>query len=180
MLISGLPRLYATTVAACTYEGENTVLYLQTSRFLLKCLTGQHKLGANSQLKFLLSPVAPPTQPFRKELYGLEGASHLVQYYAAAAHRELYAVEGKLKRLQAEGLTSGKPILFSFLASCPIRHSEVFHTSEFISSKICAQKRDNANMRNLISPLSCIRQRLELEPGRSCQSCPSLHSVLPR
>ena len=36
--MSGLPRLYATTVAACTYEGENTVLYLQTARYLLKCL----------------------------------------------------------------------------------------------------------------------------------------------
>lgn len=32
LLISGLPRLYATTVAACTYEGENTVLYLQCVR----------------------------------------------------------------------------------------------------------------------------------------------------
>lgn len=111
MLISGLPRLYATTVAACTYEGENTVLYLQTSRFLLKCLTGQHKLGQNSQLKFLLSPVSPSVQPFNKELYGLEGASHLVPYYAAAAHRELYMVEAKLKRLQAEGLTSGEEAL---------------------------------------------------------------------
>jgi hypothetical protein len=35
--MSGLPRLYATTVAACTYEGENTVLYLQAARYLLKC-----------------------------------------------------------------------------------------------------------------------------------------------
>lgn len=38
LLMSGLPRLYATTVAACTYEGENTVLYLQTARYLLKSL----------------------------------------------------------------------------------------------------------------------------------------------
>ena len=37
LLMSGLPRLYAATVAACTYEGENTVLYLQTARYLLKC-----------------------------------------------------------------------------------------------------------------------------------------------
>ena len=38
LLMSGLPRLYAATVAACTYEGENTVLYLQTARYLLKIL----------------------------------------------------------------------------------------------------------------------------------------------
>ncbi|XP_022652853.1 peroxisomal acyl-coenzyme A oxidase 1-like isoform X2 [Varroa destructor] len=100
LLVSGLPRLYATTVAACTYEGENTVLYLQTSRFLLKCLTGQHKLGDSSQLKFLLDPNAPSVTRFNTELYGLDGASHLVQFYAAAAYRELRSVDTKLKRLQ--------------------------------------------------------------------------------
>lgn len=44
LLISGLPRLYATTVAACTYEGENTVLYLQVARFLLKVCTDRHNV----------------------------------------------------------------------------------------------------------------------------------------
>lgn len=38
LLMSGLPRLYAATVAACTYEGENTVLYLQSARYLLKVI----------------------------------------------------------------------------------------------------------------------------------------------
>lgn len=39
LLISGIHRLYATTVAACTYEGENTVLYLQTARYeiIVRC-----------------------------------------------------------------------------------------------------------------------------------------------
>jgi len=31
-LSSGIPKIYTTTTAACTYEGENTVLYLQTAR----------------------------------------------------------------------------------------------------------------------------------------------------
>ncbi|XP_063283628.1 peroxisomal acyl-coenzyme A oxidase 2-like [Pelobates fuscus] len=39
-LFSGLPTLYTTAVAACTYEGENTVLHLQTARFLIKCFAG--------------------------------------------------------------------------------------------------------------------------------------------
>ena len=29
---SGLPKIYVGCVAGCTYEGENTVLYLQTAR----------------------------------------------------------------------------------------------------------------------------------------------------
>lgn len=37
-LLSGLPSIYTKLVASCTYEGENTVLLLQTARFLIKCL----------------------------------------------------------------------------------------------------------------------------------------------
>ncbi|OQR79175.1 peroxisomal acyl-coenzyme A oxidase 1-like [Tropilaelaps mercedesae] len=117
LLVSGLPRLYATTVAACTYEGENTVLYLQTSRFLLKCLTKQHKLGNSSQLRFLLDPVAPSITRFNPDLYGLDGASHLVQFHAAAAYRELRAVDAKLKRLQeTEGLSAAQACIQYYLA----------------------------------------------------------------
>ncbi len=29
---SGLPKIYVSTTPGCTYEGENTVLYLQTAR----------------------------------------------------------------------------------------------------------------------------------------------------
>ncbi|KAG7310808.1 hypothetical protein JYU34_003635 [Plutella xylostella] len=40
MLSSNLPLTYGLVTAACTYEGENTVLLLQTARFLMK--TWQH------------------------------------------------------------------------------------------------------------------------------------------
>lgn len=33
---SNLPATYGLVTAACTYEGENTVLYLQTARYLVK------------------------------------------------------------------------------------------------------------------------------------------------
>ncbi|KAF5284747.1 hypothetical protein FQA39_LY04472 [Lamprigera yunnana] len=36
MMSSNLPVTYGTTTAMCTYEGENTVLLLQTARFLMK------------------------------------------------------------------------------------------------------------------------------------------------
>ena len=31
-LSSGIPKIYVNMTAACTYEGENTILYLQTAR----------------------------------------------------------------------------------------------------------------------------------------------------
>lgn len=36
MMSSGLPTLYTMAVAACTYDGETTVMLLQTARYLLK------------------------------------------------------------------------------------------------------------------------------------------------
>jgi len=35
---SGLPQIYVQAVAACTYEGENYVMYLQCARYLMKCV----------------------------------------------------------------------------------------------------------------------------------------------
>ncbi|XP_076083780.1 peroxisomal acyl-coenzyme A oxidase 1-like isoform X1 [Mytilus galloprovincialis] len=34
---SGLPKIYVDVVPGCTYEGENTVMMLQTARYLMKC-----------------------------------------------------------------------------------------------------------------------------------------------
>lgn len=50
MLISGLPRLYANTVAVCTYEGENTILYLQTAHYLYK-ISKSHSFREKSKNK---------------------------------------------------------------------------------------------------------------------------------
>jgi hypothetical protein len=33
LLSSNLPKIFATVTASCTYEGENTVLWLQVARF---------------------------------------------------------------------------------------------------------------------------------------------------
>ncbi|KAL2803598.1 peroxisomal acyl-coenzyme A oxidase 2 [Daubentonia madagascariensis] len=48
--LSGLPSLVTKALASCTYEGENTVLYLQVARFLVKSyLQAQVSPGSTSQ-----------------------------------------------------------------------------------------------------------------------------------
>ena len=41
-LASGIPKIYATCTPACTYEGENTVLLLQTARYVVVCTARVH------------------------------------------------------------------------------------------------------------------------------------------
>ncbi|KAI6053721.1 peroxisomal acyl-coenzyme A oxidase 2 [Marmota monax] len=50
--LSGLPSLVTQVTASCTYEGENTVLYLQVARFLVK-----------SYLQAKVSPDSAPQKP---------------------------------------------------------------------------------------------------------------------
>ncbi|XP_075844672.1 peroxisomal acyl-coenzyme A oxidase 2 isoform X2 [Microtus pennsylvanicus] len=48
--LSGLPTLVTEVTASCTYEGENTVLYLQVARFLMKnYLQAQVSAGSTPQ-----------------------------------------------------------------------------------------------------------------------------------
>uniref|UniRef100_A0A4W3GHF7 Acyl-coenzyme A oxidase n=1 Tax=Callorhinchus milii TaxID=7868 RepID=A0A4W3GHF7_CALMI len=55
---SGLPDIYVTFTPSCTYEGENTVMMLQTARYLFKSYTqakaGQKLSGTVSYLNELL------------------------------------------------------------------------------------------------------------------------------
>ena len=55
---SGIPKIYTNITAACTYEGENTVLYLQVAKFLMKSFAQAQK---GEQLKGLVSYLSEKT-----------------------------------------------------------------------------------------------------------------------
>ncbi|XP_071957287.1 peroxisomal acyl-coenzyme A oxidase 1-like [Antedon mediterranea] len=83
---SGFPELYATTVPACTYEGENTVMMLQTARFLMKCMTrasnGEKLHGACSYMSERV--------PSRSQASSLEhflNNNFIIQAYKHRAYR---------------------------------------------------------------------------------------------
>lgn len=56
-MLSGLPSLCMRSLASCTYEGENTVMFLQTARFLIKCLAAaQSGQSLPSSVAYLSAP----------------------------------------------------------------------------------------------------------------------------
>uniref|UniRef100_A0A8C0X4V4 Acyl-coenzyme A oxidase n=1 Tax=Castor canadensis TaxID=51338 RepID=A0A8C0X4V4_CASCN len=61
--LSGLPSLVTKVTASCTYEGENTVLYLQVARFLAKSYLQAQMSPGSTQQKSLPQSVAYLAKP---------------------------------------------------------------------------------------------------------------------
>uniref|UniRef100_A0A8C5RAN6 Acyl-coenzyme A oxidase n=1 Tax=Leptobrachium leishanense TaxID=445787 RepID=A0A8C5RAN6_9ANUR len=106
---SGIPDIYVTFTPACTYEGENTVMMLQTARFLLKsfnaALSGEHLSGMVSYLNDVSSRRVQP-QPLagRSVVNDINDISSLVEAYK---QRAAWSVAGAAKRVNAD-LKRGK------------------------------------------------------------------------
>lgn len=96
-LLSGLPSLYTKLSASCTYEGENTVLFLQTARFLIKCF-------AAAQTDQVLPPsVIYLTTPRAKKCRAKNKLDFLNPeiYIEAYEHRAYRNIQNAASQLQA-------------------------------------------------------------------------------
>ncbi|KAM8930329.1 peroxisomal acyl-coenzyme A oxidase 2 [Pelodytes ibericus] len=95
-LFSGLPTLYTKVVASCTYEGENTVMHLQTARFLIKCFAeAQSGRPLPPTASYLSSPVssrcaASNSSNFLNPEVYLEAYRHRAQRLIASAANKLH------------------------------------------------------------------------------------------
>nr|XP_056712824.1 peroxisomal acyl-coenzyme A oxidase 1 isoform X2 [Euleptes europaea] len=101
---SGLPDIYVNFTPSCTYEGENTVMMLQTARFLIKSYTqvssGQLVSGMVSYLNDLSGQRIQPQQvAARPATLHINNPASLVEAYQLRASR---LVEFAAKNLQAE------------------------------------------------------------------------------
>ncbi|XP_025902542.1 peroxisomal acyl-coenzyme A oxidase 1 isoform X3 [Nothoprocta perdicaria] len=83
---SGLPDIYVTFTPSCTYEGENTVMMLQTARFLMKSYM---QVGSGQRVTGMVSYLNDLTR------------QHIQPQHVAAA-RAAWLVEAAAKNLQAE------------------------------------------------------------------------------
>ncbi|PIO26413.1 hypothetical protein AB205_0002950, partial [Aquarana catesbeiana] len=86
---SGIPDIYVTFTPACTYEGENTVMMLQTARFLFKSYTaatsGERLGGMLSYLNDVSSQHVQPQPLAGRSQININDLLSLVEAYKQRA-----------------------------------------------------------------------------------------------
>ncbi|XP_068216006.1 peroxisomal acyl-coenzyme A oxidase 1-like [Palaemon carinicauda] len=97
MASSNLPRLYTGTTCAITYEGENTVLWLQVARYLVKSYRAAKKGNTFDQSVRYLG--APPICN-----NGDLSSKGLVEAFKAASRSLVASTEQRLQRLCDSGM----------------------------------------------------------------------------
>ncbi|XP_075133571.1 peroxisomal acyl-coenzyme A oxidase 1-like isoform X2 [Leptodactylus fuscus] len=105
---SGIPDIYVTFTAACTYEGDNMVMMLQSARFLFKSytktLSGEHLGGTVSYLNDVSLQNQTQTLPGRPLVTDINDLGSLVE---AFKQRAAWLVVAASKNVQAD-LNRGK------------------------------------------------------------------------
>ncbi|ESP01292.1 hypothetical protein LOTGIDRAFT_212832 [Lottia gigantea] len=91
---SGFPKLYVNITPAATYEGENTVLLLQTARYLTKCLVSA------KQGEELPNLVAYLKQPVDGRTCSINSQFDSNSIVSAFEHRALRLIEDCAHRIQ--------------------------------------------------------------------------------
>ncbi|XP_040850668.1 peroxisomal acyl-coenzyme A oxidase 2 [Ochotona curzoniae] len=101
--LSGLPILVTSVTPACTYEGENTVLYLQVARFLVKSYLQAQGLSGSRSQRPLPQCVSYLTLPDLARCPAQKAADFLRPelYTAAWAHVAARLIKDSVYHLQA-------------------------------------------------------------------------------
>ncbi|XP_008056715.1 peroxisomal acyl-coenzyme A oxidase 2 [Carlito syrichta] len=99
--LSGLPSLVTKVAASCTYEGENTVLYLQVARFLVKSYL-QAQVSPSLSQRSLPQSVAYLTVPDLARCPAQQAADFLFPelYTTAWAHVAVRLIKDSVHHLQ--------------------------------------------------------------------------------
>jgi len=94
---SGFPSLYVNKTPSCTYEGENTVLMLQTARYLVKCMRDQNEGRLPDSVQYLQRP---PTALTKRKLNDLRFLEHA---YMCRAYRLVKFATDQVEKSMANG-----------------------------------------------------------------------------
>uniref|UniRef100_A0A8C6N3E7 Acyl-coenzyme A oxidase n=2 Tax=Mus TaxID=862507 RepID=A0A8C6N3E7_MUSSI len=138
---SGIPNIYVTFTPACTFEGENTVMMLQTARFLMKIYdqvqSGKLVGGMVSYLNDLPSQRIQPQQvAVWPTLVDINSLDSLTEAYKLRAAR---LVEIAAKNLQAQvSHRKNKEVAWNLTSVDLVRASEAH--CHYVTVKVFADK----------------------------------------
>lgn len=96
---SGIPHMYRNVVAGCTYEGENTVMYLQSAGVLMKSLLE----GESGELTAYLDGLMAGEE-FPLPHTDLNNVHYFVKCFQKRARFCVLSVANKLQSLLGEGM----------------------------------------------------------------------------
>ncbi|KAJ2940650.1 hypothetical protein O0L34_g14757 [Tuta absoluta] len=97
MQSSNLPLIYGLATAACTYEGENTVLLLQTARFLVKTWQNMDKTVLTPTVAYLKT--ANNQMPWQNSVEGI------IRGFEIVAMRKISSCVSNLNKKVESGLS---------------------------------------------------------------------------
>ena len=129
---SGLPKIYTMSVPASTYEGENSVLKLQASRYLMKswrqASSGQRLSGSVAYLSTKANKTSQIDKSFRLDA--------LIDAFEHRARRIIMETAGFLGQMQAEGIEEydARNLNGVRLARCSTAHCEMFVIRAFVGA----------------------------------------------
>ncbi|KAL0267839.1 UNVERIFIED_CONTAM: hypothetical protein PYX00_009994 [Menopon gallinae] len=128
MTCSNLPLLYGLCTAAVTYEGENTVLFLQTARYLVKQY--QNARSGNKltpTVAYLAQPAGPGTSPWQNTI------ESVITGHRQVAAGKIKAATESLERRQASGISYEEAWNMTSieLAKCAEAHCRYFLVNQF-------------------------------------------------
>ncbi|KAK2495865.1 hypothetical protein MC885_006820, partial [Smutsia gigantea] len=138
---SGLPNIYVTFTPTCTFEGENTVMMLQTARFLMKSYDQVHSgklvCGMVSYLNDLPSQRIQPQQvAVWPAVVDINSPDSLTEAYKLRAAR---LVEIAAKNLQTEVIhRKSKEIAWNLTSIDLVRASEAH--CHYVTVKLFSEK----------------------------------------
>ncbi|XP_050419346.1 peroxisomal acyl-coenzyme A oxidase 1 [Patella vulgata] len=98
---SGFPKIYVNVTPACTYEGENTVLLLQTARYLMKCLNSS---AQGEELPTLMSYLNKSTGGKTSTITDRLSLRSLVEAFEHRAARLIRECGSRIQTLTSRGM----------------------------------------------------------------------------
>jgi len=142
---SGLPHMYRNVVAGCTYEGENTVMYLQSAGVLIKSIMENDTSELTAYLDGLMAG-----EEFPLPSMDLNSLEYLVKCFQKRSRFCLHSVAMKLQSLLGEGMRQADALN---VMSVQLVNTAKAHIQQHIVSSFAAelQKHNGSPLQSVLT-----------------------------